>query len=364
MRTASERSASIAKSPDKPRRKRTTIRDVAKLARVDVSLVSRVLNDHPKASASPTTRERILAAASSLGYRPNVVARGLRMARTWTLGLLLPNLSNPMYAEVARAAEHRAQERGFGLVFGTHAEGEEATFDRLLKEGRVDGLLVASGVLGDGFLRRFANEAHGPVVMVNRRVRGVHPTVTMDDAGGAALALQHFVDLGHAHIAGIFGPGAIDTIRRRRSGFIAAGERAGIETVVIDAAGLDQTVGIDAAAEIFEAYPRVTAIFASTFAIGMGVILTARRLGVRIPGDISLVALHDSDLADYLSPALTTIALPVGEMAHEAVDVLVSLIDGAKPSSVVVKTPPRLKLRESTARARSVKRLTAMRRSA
>ena len=113
------------------------------------------------------------------------------MARTWTLGLMLPNLTNPMYAEIIRAAEQRARERGFGLVFGTHVDGEEeATFVRLLQEGRVDGLLTASGVHGDRFLRRIANGGFGPMVMLNRRVRGVHPTVTVDDAAGAALAVR------------------------------------------------------------------------------------------------------------------------------------------------------------------------------
>ena len=221
-------------------RKRVTIRDVAALADVDVSLVSRVLNDHPKASAAAATRTRILEAARSLGYQPNVVARGLRMARTWTLGLMLPNLTNPMYAEIIRAAEERARERGFGLVFGTHVDGEgEATFARLLQQGRVDGLLTASGVHGDAFLRRVAHGGFGPVVMLNRRVRGVQPTVTVDDAAGAALAVRHFAELGHRVVAGIFGPATIETSRRRRSGFLGAARRAGIEAIPIDEPGVD-----------------------------------------------------------------------------------------------------------------------------
>jgi len=330
-----------------------------------VSLVSRVLNNHPKASASPATRDRILDAARTLGYQPNVVARGLRMARTWTLGLLLPNLSNPLYADIAGAAERRAQERGYGLIFGIHVEGEEeATFARLLQQGRVDGLLVASGVLGDAFLRRFANAGHGPVVMLNRRVRGVRPAVTVDDAAGAALATQHLADLGHRQVAGIFGRGAIDTTRRRRAGFVAAGARAGIRTVLIDAGGLDRAAGKAAAIEIFAQHSEVTAIFASTFAMGMGVLLAARQAGVRIPDDLSVIALHDSELADYFSPPLTTVRLPVEDMANQAVDLLLELIDGAAPRSIVAKAPPRLTLRESTAPPRTVKRLTKSSRSA
>jgi LacI family transcriptional regulator len=340
-------------------RKRVTIRDVAALADVDVSLVSRVLNNHPKASAGAATRARIREAASTLGYQPNVVARGLRMARTWTLGLMLPNLTNPMYAEIIRAAEQRARERGFGLVFGTHVDGEEeATFARLLQEGRVDGLLTASGVHGDGFLRRIANGGFGPVVMLNRRVRGVHPTVTVDDAGGAALALEHLAGLGHKMIAGIFGPETIETSRRRRAGFVSAGEKAGIDVIPIDEPGVDAAVGSAAAELIFHEHAQATAIFASTFGIGMGVLRAARRVGIEIPRDMSLVALHDSELADFLSPTLTTIALPVDEMAQQAVDLLIQLIEGSSPGSAIVRTPPQLKLRGSTARPRGVKRLT------
>jgi LacI family transcriptional regulator len=365
VRVPRTKETSMSAPATPPERKRITIRDVAVLAGVDVSLVSRVLNDHPKASAGPATRERILEAARTLGYQPNVVARGLRMARTWTLGLLLPNLTNPLYATIARAAERRAQERGFGLVFGTQVEGEEeATFARMLQQGRVDGLLTASGVLGDRFLRRFAGGERGPVVMLNRRVRGVPAAVTVDDAAGAALAVEHLVELGHSQVAGIFGPATIDTTRRRRAGFLAAAAHAGIPATVIDVGGLDPTAGSHAADQIFASHREVTAIFASTFAIGTGVLRAARQAGVRIPYDISLIALHDSELADYLSPPLTTVALPVAEMAQRAVDLLVDLIGGGAPHSVVVRTAPQLVRRESTARPRKVKRLTGATRSA
>jgi len=201
------------------------------------------------------------------------------------------------------------------------------------------------------------------VVMLNRRVRGMPAAVTVDDAAGAALAVQHLVELGHSRLAGIFGPGAIDTTRRRRAGFLAAAASAGIRAAAIDVAGLDPAAGSQAAAEIFAGHREVTAIFASTFAIGTGVLRAARQAGVRIPDDVSLTALHDSELADYLSPPLTTVALPVAEMAQRAVDLLVDLIGGGAPHSVVVRTAPQLVRRESTARPRKVKRLTVAARS-
>jgi LacI family transcriptional regulator len=126
--------------------------------------------------------------------------------------------------------------------------------------------------------------------MLNRRVRGVRAAVTVDDAAGAAVAVRHLAELGHTHIAGIFGPGAIDTTRRRREGFLAAGKQAGLRATAIDALGLDPAAGNAAAVEIFETHRRVTAIFASTFAIGMGVLRAARQTGVKIPEQISVIA--------------------------------------------------------------------------
>jgi LacI family transcriptional regulator len=360
-----EKVAPMTTTPNATETKRVTIRDVAALAGVDASLVSRVLNDHPKASAGSATRQRIVEAASKLGYHPNVAARSLRTAKTWTLGLLLPNLTNPMYAAIARAAERRAQERGYGLVFGTHVEGEdEATFARMMQQRRVEGLLTASSVLGDAFLRRIAIGAIGPVVMLNRRVPGVRASVTVDDFAGAAVATNHLAELGHKKVAGIFGPGTIDTTSRRRAGFVKAGKQAGIDAILVDGTGLDPKSGMAAANQIFRDHPEVTGIFASTFAIATGVLRAARLSGLRIPNDISVVALHDSELADYFNPPLTTVRLPVEEMAGRAVDLLLDQIAGAAPRSVVVRTAPVLISRESTARPRKLKRLNSIKRTA
>ena len=138
--------------------------------------------------------------------------------------------------------------------------------------------------------------------MLNRRVRGVRAAVTVDDAAGAALAVRHLADLGHSKVAGIFGPGTIDTTSRRRAGFVAAGKQAGIRTTAIDALGLDPAAGIAAAVEIFEDHRQVTGIFASTFAIATGVLRAARQTGIQIPEHISVIALHDSDSPTTSTP--------------------------------------------------------------
>ena len=324
------------------------MRDVATLAKVDASLVSRVINGDPKAGASPDTRQRIIDAVRHLDYRPNVVARGLRMARTWTMGVLVPSVTNPMYADVIAGAEERAHELGYGIVFRTHVEGaREEIFTRLLQQGRVDGLIVASGLLRDAFIRRIASGDFGPVVLVNRRVNQVRASVVVDDAAGAALAVRHLLDNGHVDVVGLFGPPAIDTSRRRRAGYSRALRSAGLETVAVDMPGWDFRNGYDGILRILDAHPNTTAVFVSTMVMAVGAIRGLRERGLSVPDDVSLVALHDSDLAEFLNPPLTTVSLPIHEMGSAAVDLLVELIDGGVPRSIVVDGAPVLIERRS-----------------
>ena len=166
-----------------------TLRDVAALADVDPSVVSRVLNDNPRLSITPETRARVVAAIKELDYRPNVMARGLRLSRTWTIGLVLPDLTNPVYGQMVKGAQIRAQGAGYAVVVGSplNAHSIEPSFARLLEEGRFDGLLVASAMLDGDDIRELASGAP-PVVIVNRRVDGVEASVILDDAAGSSLA--------------------------------------------------------------------------------------------------------------------------------------------------------------------------------
>ena len=143
-------------------------------------------------------------------------------------------------------------------------------------------------------------------------------------------------------------PATIDTTRRRRAGFLAAARRLKVKPVIVEATGLGADAGRSAAAAIFAEHPDITAIFASTFAQGMGVLRAARETRKSVPQEMSVIALHDSELADYLDPPLTTIRLPVDEMARRAVDLLVGMIEGGRPQSVIVETAPWLVLRQST----------------
>ena len=319
---------------------------------VDPSLVSRVVNNDPKASASEATRQRILDAVEQLGYQASVMARGLRMTRTLTVGLLLPDLYNPMYASIVSGVEERAHELGYGVVLGAHAEDEKETFTALLRQGRVDGLLIASGVLKDSYMRQVITSGAGPIVLVNRRVRGIETSVVVDDAAGAKLAVHHLRELGHTRIAGMFGPGGIDTSVRRKKGFIEGCRTMAVaDRQLLDMPSWNYESGYLGALELLSQPSRPTGIFASTLAMGIGTLRAARELAIEVPHELSVIALHDSDIADYLAPPLTTVAMPVEEMGRRSVELLISLIGGGPPGEVIVDGSPQLVLRASTAAA-------------
>ena len=330
---------------------RATIRDVARIAKVDPSLVSRIVNNDPKASASPATRQRVLDAVAELGYRANSAARMLKTARTQMIGLLLPDLANPMYSAIIAGVEQRCKELGYGILIGDHAEGDsEKTFTDLLERGQVDGLLIASGTLSDTFLKKVILNHYKSVVMVNRRVKGVSASVTVNDELGASIAVDHLAQFGAKSIAGIFGPPNIETTQRRRKGFESSATRNKLKQIVIERNSWGMEAGRKAGLELLTKKTRPDVVFLSTIMMGIGFIRAAHELGIHIPNEVRVAALHDSDIANYLTPSLTTIHLPTVEMGSQSVDLLLRIIGGGMPGHLIVDTPPVLVERDSTAK--------------
>lgn len=332
-----------AKSP------RATIRDVARIAKVDPSLVSRIVNNDPKASATPATRKRVLDAVEALGYRANSAARMLKTARTHMIGLLLPDFANPMYSAIISGVERRCSELGYGVLLGDHAErNSEKTFLELLQRGQVDGLLIASGKLSDSVLKNEILNHHDSVVMINRKVRGAAASVIVKDELGAELAVQHLSQYGTKTITGIFGPQYIETSQRRKKGFEVAAEKLGLKHQSIEVASWGMEDGRKIGVELLSKKVLPDAIFTSTIMMGIGFLRAAHELSVKIPEDIRVVAMHDSSIANYLTPSLTTVNLPTIEMGIQAVDLLVRIMTGGSPSNLVVSDLPTLSIRESS----------------
>jgi DNA-binding LacI/PurR family transcriptional regulator len=334
-----------------------TLRDVARHAEVDPSVVSRVVNDDPGLRVSDATRERVRSAIQELGYRPNFQARGLRLAKTWTIGFVLPDLMNPFYAPIVEGAEQRASECGYIVVIVRELDravvsGGELSFERLMHQNRVDGLLVASGRVDDAVLRALAAEQH-PLVIVNRRVPGVLGSVVVDDEAGAYVATKHLIELGHRHLGHVTGPRHIDNTIRRRAGFRTAAATVDATTTTVYGADWDPNSGFDAARRLL-ARSDVTAVFATNILVAAGVVGAAQERGLNVPHDLSVIALHDFPVANFLRPALSTVVLPLEKLGQVAVDQLLERLEGEEPSEVVVEATPQLVMRHSTAPPRAL----------
>ncbi len=327
-----------------------TLRDVAAIAGVDVSLVSRVVNRDASLSILPTTRARIEAAIEQTGYRPNVQARGLRTQRTFTLGFLLPEIWSPIYDPIVISAMRRAAESGYLIVLGSSIEKQfsDRAFEGLVLERRVDGLIVASGELSDIGIQAIGTGT-APIVFVNRRVPGVVGSAVVDDAAGAALATNHLIALGHRRLAHLGGPTGVDTAARRREGFLDAAFRAGLPATLVEIAGYDAEGGRLAAANVLARDPSVTGIVAANMNVGIGALRAIADAGRRVPDDVSVVAIHDHPLAAYLTPALTCVALPLADLGKAAVDLLLGRVRGEALHDIMVTGDIELIARESTA---------------
>ncbi|MDV3128413.1 LacI family transcriptional regulator [Mycobacterium sp. 21AC1] len=331
-------------------RRRPTLADVARMAEVDPSLVSRVLRNDMRGFASAETRDRIHRAASEIGYRANASARGLRSNRTMALGLLLPGFSSPVYSAIAHGVEMRANQFGYGLVLGTHAAGDpHETISEMLMRGSVDALMVSSGHIEDDALRRLVNQMPQSLVLVNRQVRGVAASVVLRDADAAAVAVRHLVDLGHRRLCAILGPRNLDTMVRRRRGFVSECEKLGVGATTIEMPERDRAAGFDATMRVLERRLQPTAIVAATFPMAVGALAALHQRDMAVPDELSVVSLHDDDLANFLVPPLTTVWLPTERLGAEAVDLALALIEGGRPRRVTVPDEPHIVRRHSTA---------------
>lgn len=320
--------------------------------------LSSALTLAPFSELSTTTREvasrRRLGGASWLPWRNSAIVRtsgacGLRVSRAWTIGFVVPSFSNPMYEALIRSVGRAAEKHGFEVVLGSEVEGRSAaTFAGLLKEGRVDGLLIASGTLRDDFIRAIVEGGPGPVVPVNRRVEGVTSSVIVDDESASRKAVGYLSSHGHKMIGGIFGPAEIDTSVRRKKGFIDGVTRFGLDAVVVERPGWSAEDGYAGTRAIFRERSEVTAIYASTFLMGIGALRGAAEEARPVPSSLSVMCLHDSYLADYLVPPLTTVRLPTEQLGRTAVDFLVERAEGAPERSIMIKGSGEIVERSST----------------
>jgi LacI family transcriptional regulator len=331
--------------------RRTTLKDVALIAGVDPSLVSRVINGDERLKITPETHERVLAAVERAGYTKNLVARGLRIRKTGLIACVVPDLTTPSYAETVAGAQKQARAAGYSLLVVPAPDdaGSASEYRRLLDEQRVDGLIVGSGVLGDRQVAGLA-EATGPIVVFNRLVEGAECAVVVDDEAASRLAARHLRGLGHSRCAILAGPEDLETTQRRWRGFDdGLREGGGRSPTLICSAGWDAAAGYDAARELFAIRPRPTAVYSASGVLHIGLLAAAAEQQVDVPGEMSVIAFNDSQLNRFTTPPVTAIKMPLAHLGATAVNLLMDRIAGRRTPSVrVIRRPgPKLIVRAS-----------------
>lgn len=342
-------------------RGRATIKDVARAAGVSASIVSRVLNHDQTLRVRDETRARILRTVTELDYTAHDAARALRLSRTGVLGLITHELTNPIYAEIARGAFGAASEAGYSLLLSDADElnRDLRHFDELLSGHRVDGLLLLrSSATSDEQLAQVATSAVPTVLLMDAHRRGVS-TVSIDDGAAVRAGVQHLIDLGHRRIGHLLG---LPSWRadRRHAGYLEALHENGIHplkgwtqvggwTVARGREGMTRLLSSPLSAR-----NRPSAVFVSNALAALGALDAARRLGVEVPGEVAMVALHDTWLAEVVSPTLTTVRTPLAELGSSAVHLLVEQLGSRSDRDVVVdQGAPVVIQRESSAAPRA-----------
>lgn len=312
-----------------------TINDVASDAGVSIRTVSRVINNNPKVNRE--TRERIQAVIARLGFKPSPQARGLATGRSYLIGIVHNDRNALVLDAVQRGVVAEASARGYELVVHPTPTGEDGSVEDVLafvQRSRVDGVLVlspVSGVIGMGDALR---KAGVPAVAISSvPIGGFGAILVSDEREAAADVARYLVGLGHQRIAMINGPTAVYSASERRAGFVNALADHGLALAGEAEGDYDFDSGYAAAEQLLALEPRPTAIFAANDIMAAAVLKAAVSRDIAVPGSLSVVGFDGSMIAKMLTPALTTVHRPLGEMAQKSTRRLLNLVEGASDES-------------------------------
>jgi DNA-binding LacI/PurR family transcriptional regulator len=319
-----------------------TIRDVARHAQVSVSTVSRALS--APELVNRVTRQRVLAAATELGYSPNRAARSLITGRTCNVGIVVPDLGNPFFTSMLKTVQSRARQAGFA-VFVADSDEDPAVEQELVRAmaKQVDGILLCSPGIDDDAIVALAETK--PLVLINRRVPGISAAL-MDSAGGMRQLLEHLAALGHRRCAYLNGPPSSWSNRERRRGLRSAVRRTGIELVELGPFVPRYEGGLQAADLAVAA--GVTAVISYNDVMALGALARLRGRGIDVPTELSVTGFDDLVFAAISAPPLTTVAMPLESAGRVAVDLLLSRLETDDPTPQYHELPTHLIVRSTT----------------
>ena len=335
-----------------------TIHDVALTAGVSKTTVSRYLNNRIELPAA--TSARIDAAIAKHDYRPNLLARRLSTGKTDAIGLVVPEIREPFFAELASVVEDEADRHGYTIfISSTRSDrGREIASLNRLRDHHVDGLIMLTNTPDDGSLARLIGKRRN-VVLLDEDIPGVNvPRVFVENTQGAHRATRYLIEHGHTAIAYLGGPTGLFTSEERYAGFAAAMQEAGLGVPAehLHRGSFSPAVAQQAVVEMVTGKTPPTAIFASSDYLAIGAIRGLREAQVDVPGDMSLISFDDTPLGAMLTPALTAIHQPIEALGRHGFQALYALMQ-RRPAPKITRLPVDLIERDSVGKPRTRGRL-------
>ena len=327
--------------------------DVAKLANVSIQTVSAVINDKP--GITEQTRVRVRDAIAELDYHPNFLASSLRAQRSFTVGVLIPSITNPFFPEFVRGIEDVAQKHGYSLFLCNSDDDQQKALNylQLLRKHRIAGLIAAfqpRETEGHRVLQSLLDHRVPVVLMGSRRPDERIVTLTEDDEHGTFLATSHLLDLGHCRIGMITPPVGGEVEKNRVAGFLKAHASRSIQVAseLLVPGGFDVSDGQRGVSVLMRLRKPPTAIVAANDLVAIGSLNALRHLNKRVPEDVAVVGYDNIRMAELFDPAITTIAQPLYEMGETAMRAILARISNRELSGEMVKFETRLLVRASS----------------
>lgn len=327
-----------------------TIHDVAQVAGVSPTTVSRYLNNRIELPA--TTSARIDAAIAKLDYRPNILAKRLSTGRTEAIGLVTPEIREPFFAELASAVEDEADRHGYTIFMSStrnNRSREIAAINRL-HDRHVDGLIMMTNTVDDGTLAKLIGKRRN-VVLVDEDIPGVNvPRVFVENEAGAFAATRHLIDAGHRTIAYLGGPVGLFSVEERKTGYRKAMREAGLEMRedLMRTGSFSPEFAKQSVLDFVANKRPPTAIFASSDYLTIGSIMGLRAAGISVPDQMSFVGFDDVPMTELLQPPLTSIRQPIEALGRQGFLALFALLNGQTPR-MLTRLPVELVSRGSVA---------------
>lgn len=302
----------------------SSIKDVAKHAGVSVATVSRVLND--KGYVSGNTREKVEQSIKELNYTPNEIARTLFNKQSKTIGLIVPDIMNPYFPELARAVEDTATKLGYNVILCNsdgNIDKEQRYLDVLLQK-YVNGIIISSNTINAAQIEKL----HIPVVSIDREISKGLPTIVVENKKGAMMATQFLRSKGRTRIAHIRGPHEIVNAEERYEGYKeVVGRESWFQESYIVNGIYDMETSIEVTRELLVAHPEIDGIFAANDIMAIGAMKAAYQLGKKVPEDIAIIGFDGISLSKATIPELTTIVQPIYELGETATTMLVQIME-------------------------------------